>query len=64
MLKKNLIMKHHIEFEYKLPEWGTLEMDIDEALDLSEKEAIALAEIKEVYDDIEDINITAMRIIT
>ena len=50
--------KHTIEFEYKLPEWGTIEMDIEDALDVSEKEAIALAEIKEVYDDIEDINIT------
>lgn len=55
--------KHHIEFEYKLPEWGTLEMDIEEALDLPEKEAIALAEIKEVYDDIEDVNITKIETI-
>lgn len=55
--------KHHIEFEYKLPEWGTLEMDIEDALDLAEKEAIALAEIKEVYDDIEDINITKIELI-
>lgn len=55
--------KHHIEFEYKLPEWGTLEIDIDEALDLTEKEAIAMAEIKEVYDDIEDINITKVQVL-
>ncbi len=55
--------KHHIEFDYKLPEWGTLEMDIEESLDLSEKEAIALAEIKEVYDDIEDINITLVKVL-
>lgn len=51
---------HAIEFEYKLPEWGTLEMDLDPALDKAELEAIALAEIKETYDDIEDIKITKM----
>ena len=55
--------QHTIEFEYKLPEWGTIEMDIDEALDAPEKEAMAIAEIKEIYDDIEDIRITEMKVI-
>lgn len=55
--------QHRVEFECKLTEWGTIEMDIDEVLDPLEKEAIALAEIKEIYDDVEDIRITEMKVI-
>lgn len=54
---------HLIEFEYNLPEYGTLEMEMDEALDLEEKEAIALAEIKEIYPDVTDIEITEVKVI-
>lgn len=54
---------HQIDFEYKLPEWGSIEMDIDEALDKDEKEMIALAEIKETFNDVEEINITDVRIV-
>lgn len=54
---------HSIDFEYKLPEWGNIQIDIDEAIDDAEKEAIAIAEIKEMYDDVVDINITKMTIL-
>lgn len=54
---------HRAIFEYKLPEWGSIEFDVDESLDHSEKEEIALAEIKELYEDVEDIAITDLTII-
>lgn len=49
---------HQIDFEYKLPEWGTMVIEMDPVLDQAEKEEIALAEIKENYDDIVDIQVT------
>lgn len=49
---------HNIEFEYDLPEYGALQMDLDPALDQAEKEEIALAEIKEVYPDVTNLEIT------
>lgn len=49
---------HTIEYSYYLPEWATIEMDMDPALDRSEKEILAIAEIKEIFDDIENIEIT------
>lgn len=49
--------QHRVTFEYAEPRWGTLEMDMDPDWDLEEKEAIAFAEIREVYDDIIDIDI-------
>lgn len=52
---------HRIEFEYVLPEFGMLEMEIEESLEQLEKEEIALAEIKETYVDIEDIVITNVK---
>ena len=54
---------HHVEFSYKLPEWGSLEIEMDENLDLTEKEGIALAEIKEVFEEIEDIVIDSVKVI-
>lgn len=48
---------HQIEYSYKIQEWGNLEMDLDPAMDLTEREAVAIAEIKEIYDDITDIEI-------
>lgn len=51
---------HKIEFEYKTPGWGTIEMDIDDHLDPAEKEMMALAEVKEVYEGEEDIQITGI----
>jgi hypothetical protein len=52
---------HRVEYSYHLPEWGSMEIDMDPAIDLSEKEALALAEIKEVYDDIENIEISEVK---
>jgi hypothetical protein len=54
---------HRIEYSYKIPEWGVLDdVDMDEFLDYSEKEAIALADIKDTFDDIEDIEITKIEV--
>lgn len=54
---------HRIEFEYVLPEFGMLEMEMEESLEQLEKEEIALAEIKETYVDIEDIVITNVKVV-
>lgn len=51
---------HVVSFDYKLPEGSVYEMDLDESLDHSEKEELALAEIKEIYDDVEDIKINSI----
>jgi hypothetical protein len=53
--------QHIIEFEAVVPEWGDLIMDIDTALDISEQEAIALAEIKDAYPEYSSIKITTMK---
>lgn len=53
--------QHQVEFEYKLQEWGTMNMDIDPALDYKEAEAAALVQIKEDYNDISDIEITSIK---
>lgn len=53
---------HQVEFSYNLPEYGVLDIEMDEALDLPEREEIALAEIKQVYDDITDIEITKISV--
>lgn len=49
---------HTINFQYNLPEWGTLEIDLDPDLSHSEKEMIALREIEEAFPDVLDIEIT------
>lgn len=54
---------HKAEFEYKLQEWGNIEMEMDVDLPFAEKEAIVLQEIKEVYPDIEDINVTSVTVL-
>lgn len=40
-----------------------MDIDMDDALDYAEKEAIALAEIKETYDDISDIEILKIKVV-
>ena len=52
---------HQVEFTYNLPEFGSMEIDLDPALDLADKEAVALREIKETYDDIVDLEITKIK---
>lgn len=54
---------HQIEYGYTVPEWSAVDIDMDEHLDYSEKEAIALAEIKETYDDISDIEILNIKVV-
>lgn len=51
---------HRINYSYWQPEWSAIELDIDPDLDFSEKEAIALAEIREGNFDIADIEIESI----
>lgn len=54
---------HQVEYGYMLPEWSTMDIDIDAELDIAEKEAIALAEIKEYNPDISDVEILNMKVL-
>lgn len=54
---------HQVEYSYTIPEWASLDIDMDEALDHAEKEAIALSEIKEMYEDISDIEILKIKVV-
>lgn len=51
---------HMVEYSYNLPEWGSIELDLDDDLDKPAKEAQAIAAIKEIFDDIADVEITKM----
>ena len=52
---------HRVEFTYNLPESSVMEMEIDNLLDQEDREAIALAEIKQIYEDVTDIEITKIK---
>jgi hypothetical protein len=54
-------MNYEVEFEYKVREGYVLITDLDENLSREEMELQALTEIKEVFDDVEDIEIKSMR---
>lgn len=49
---------HAIEFDYDITEGSTMNVELDPALDADEKEEIALEEIKDVYPDVHNINIS------
>jgi len=50
---------HLVNFEYS--DTGAMNLDIDPDLDQGEKEIAALAEIKEVYPDVLDLEITTIK---
>jgi hypothetical protein len=50
--------KHTVEYSYSLPEWASIEVDLDPLMDKADKEAIAEELIRETFDDIDDIEIT------
>ena len=50
---------HLVNFEYT--DVGAMDLDIDPDLDRSEKEIAALAEIKEVYPDVLDLEIMSIK---
>lgn len=54
---------HQFDFTYTVPEYGVIDLDVDAALDDKEKEGIARLEIEESFPDIEEIEITGMRIV-
>lgn len=52
---------HRLEYEYYKPEWGVLELEMDDDLEVVEKEEIAIREIKEIEgEDVRDISINAI----
>lgn len=51
---------HKIDFEYKETVFGELEMDIDKSLDTADKEDIAVAEIRDIYGDVDNLIITGI----
>ena len=53
--------QYEIEYSYVIPETGVMVFELEDHLDGSEKEEIALAEIKEIYDDILDVEIKNIR---
>lgn len=55
--------KHVVDYSYNLPEWGSELIDIDPDLDVTEKEAIALTELKDIYPDIADISIDSVKLL-
>lgn len=52
---------HKIDFEYNEKVFGELEMDIDNHLDTTEKEDLALSEIRDIYGNVDDLIITGIR---
>jgi hypothetical protein len=48
---------HTVEYDYSIREGSSMTLDIDDSLSAMEKEAYALHEIKEMYDDITNIDI-------
>lgn len=50
---------HLVNFEYT--EMAAMDIDIDPDLDQGEKELAALAEVKEVYPDVYDLEITKIK---
>ena len=49
---------YQVDFNYKLPEWGSIDI---EATDPEQAEEFAMEEIKEIYEDIEDVVIDGVR---
>ncbi len=54
---------HVVEFDYDITEGSTMNVEIDETLDADEKEQIALEEIRDVYPDVHNINITKLELV-
>ena len=52
---------HEVTFEYRVKEGYAMELDLDEELDAAEQEQQAIAFIKDVFDDVEDIEIKSIR---
>lgn len=54
---------HEFTYTYKVPEWGTLTLDIDPDLDYNEKIDIAISEIKDLHNenDIEYIEVSEIK---
>jgi hypothetical protein len=51
---------HVVEFDYDITEGSTMNIEMDDSLDMDEKEQIALDEIRDLYPDVHNINITKL----
>lgn len=49
---------YDVEFSYKLPEWGNVEL---EAIDADEAETLAERYVKETFPDAMDVEVTSVR---
>lgn len=58
-IKENYMTMHIVNFTYT--EMAAMDIDIDPDLDQSEKELAALAEIKDSYPDVYDLEITTIK---
>lgn len=47
-----------VDFSYRLPEFGLIEVDADDA---EHAETVGLQTVREMYPDVEDIKIEAVR---
>lgn len=54
---------HQIKIDYSIPETSVFELDIDDSLDYIEKEELARLEFKEIAPEVEDVNITGIKLI-
>lgn len=54
---------HRVEYNYMIPEWGTIELEMDEDLPMSDKEELAIRELQEEFSDIADIMIDKIEIV-
>jgi hypothetical protein len=60
---KTHMAKHVVDYSYNLPEWGSELIDIDPDLNITEKEDIALAEIKDIYPELKDVSIDSVKLL-
>lgn len=52
---------HLVEYSYTIPESAAEILEIDPVLDQEEKEAVAIQLIKEIFDDVKDIEILSIK---
>lgn len=57
---ETLMPLHVVEFDYDITEGSTMNIEMDDSLDMDEKEQIALEEIRDLYPDVHNINITKL----
>lgn len=54
---------HQVTFAYSIPETAVVDIDLDPAMDRTEQIEVALQDIKEIYDDVVDIEIIKIEVL-